>query len=92
MTGVTGFIGKVLLEKFLRTIPRTGKIFLLIRNKPKFTLQQRMWKEIFQAEIFVPLFKEKPHLLKIVKEKVVPVNGDLVIEGLGIDPAVRRQL
>lgn len=92
MTGVTGFIGKVLLEKILSTIPRVGKIFLLIRNKPKFTLQERMWKEIFQSEIFVTLFKKRPELLQVVKERVVPVNGDLVIEGLGLDPAIRRQL
>ena len=47
MTGVTGFVGKVLLEKFLRDVPRIGKIFLLIRNKPKFTLEERLMKEIF---------------------------------------------
>ena len=47
MTGVTGFVGKVLLEKFLSTIPRVGKIYLLIRNKPKYTLEERMMKEIF---------------------------------------------
>ena len=92
MTGVTGFVGKVLLEKILRTIPRIGKIFLLIRNKPKFTLEQRMWKEIFQSELFANLFKEKPELLNIVKEKVVPVRGDLVIEGLGLDPDMRAVL
>ena len=54
MTGVTGFVGKVLLEKFLREVPRIGKIYLLIRNKPKFTLQQRMMKEIFGAKILHP--------------------------------------
>jgi fatty acyl-CoA reductase len=63
MTGVTGFVGKVLLEKILRTIPRIGKIFLLIRNKPKFTLQERMMKEIFASQLFYPLFKERPELL-----------------------------
>ena len=63
MTGVTGFVGKVLLEKFLREVPRIGKIYLLIRNKPKFTLQQRMMKEIFGAKIFVPLFTERPELI-----------------------------
>jgi thioester reductase-like protein len=56
MTGVTGFVGKVLLEKILRAIPRIGKIYLLIRNKPKFLPQERMMKEIFQSEIFAPLF------------------------------------
>ena len=63
MTGVTGFVGKVLLEKLLREVPRIGKIYLLIRNKPKFTLQQRMMKEIFGAKIFVPLFTERPELI-----------------------------
>ena len=92
VTGVTGFVGKVLLEKILSSIPRIGKIYLFIRNKPKFTLQERMWKEIFQSEIFVNLFKEQPELFKIVKERVVPVNGDLATEGLGLEPAIRRQL
>ena len=92
MTGVTGFVGKVLLEKILRTIPRIGKIFLLIRNKPKFTLQERMMKEIFASQLFEPLFKERPELLQIIKERVIPINGDLVIEGLGLAKEIRAML
>ena len=38
MTGITGFIGKILLEKLLSSIPRIGRIYLLIRQKPKKTL------------------------------------------------------
>jgi len=56
MTGVTGFVGKVLLEKYLSCIPRVGKIYLLIRDKPKFTLEERLNKEIFGSKIFEPLF------------------------------------
>jgi len=63
MSGVTGFVGKVLLEKFLSTIPRIGKIYLLIRDKKKFTLEERLNKEIFSSPIFVPLFKRRPELL-----------------------------
>lgn len=33
ITGVTGFVGKVLLEKFLWSLPDIDKIFILIRNK-----------------------------------------------------------
>ena len=33
ITGVTGFVGKVLLEKFLWSLPEIDKIFILIRNK-----------------------------------------------------------
>jgi len=56
MTGVTGFVGKVLLEKYLRSVPRIGKIYLMIRDKPKYTLEERLSKEIFSSKIFVPLF------------------------------------
>ena len=38
MTGVTGFVGKVLLEKYLREVPRIGKVYLMIRSKKKVTL------------------------------------------------------
>lgn len=49
-------------------------------------------KEIFGAKIFIPLFKERPELLKIIKERVIPISGDLVLEGLGLDPKIRKML
>ncbi|EEC15481.1 male sterility domain-containing protein, putative, partial [Ixodes scapularis] len=33
LTGITGFLGKVLLEKMLRSCPDIGNIFVLIREK-----------------------------------------------------------
>lgn len=33
ITGTTGFLGKVILEKFLRCVPTINKIFILIRVK-----------------------------------------------------------
>jgi len=33
LTGCTGFIGKVMLEKLLRSIPKIGRIYLLVREK-----------------------------------------------------------
>lgn len=33
ITGVTGFVGKVLLEKMLWSLPEIDQIFILIRNK-----------------------------------------------------------
>lgn len=95
MTGVTGFLGKVLLEKFLRTVPRIGKIYILIRDKPKYThitLAERLRKEIFDSKVFQPLFQERPEILKVIKERVIPVKGDLVQEGLGIESGVRETL
>lgn len=31
-------------------------------------------------------------MLKIIREKVIPVSGDLVLEGLGLKPSVRKTL
>ena len=33
ITGTTGFLGKVILEKFLRCVPTINKIFIMIRVK-----------------------------------------------------------
>lgn len=33
LTGCTGFVGKVVLEKFINAIPDFKKIYVLIRNK-----------------------------------------------------------
>ena len=33
ITGTTGFLGKVLLEKFLFSLSSVDKIYVLIRNK-----------------------------------------------------------
>jgi len=41
ITGVTGFVGKVLLEKILRSLPMAGKIYIMIRNKRNVDVQQR---------------------------------------------------
>ena len=41
ITGVTGFMGKFLLEKLLRSFPNGGRIFVLVRpNKGKSILER----------------------------------------------------
>ena len=62
ITGVTGFVGKVLLEKLLATIPRIGKLYIMIRAKKNMSLNERLHKEIFGSPLFEPLFKERPQL------------------------------
>ena len=48
-----------------------------------------MMKEIFQSKLFSVLFEEKPQLFEIVKQKVIPVQGDLSADGLGIASEMR---
>ena len=42
ITGATGFMGKCLLEKLLRSIPGEGKIFVLVRQKKGKSSQERV--------------------------------------------------
>jgi fatty acyl-CoA reductase len=42
ITGGTGFLGKVLLEKILRTCSDVGTIYVLIRNKKGKEPRQRL--------------------------------------------------
>lgn len=42
VTGGTGFMGKVLLEKLMRTCPHIKHIYLLIRSKKDKNAEQRL--------------------------------------------------
>jgi len=44
LTGATGFLGKVLLEKLLRSCPHVDTIFVLIRSKRNQSLEERFQK------------------------------------------------
>jgi|SRR5580765_1188180 len=42
LTGVTGFLGKVYIEKILRSCPDVQEIFLLMRSKKGLSLNERL--------------------------------------------------
>lgn len=42
ITGATGFLGKVLLEKLLRSCPKVNSVFVLVRQKAGQTPQERV--------------------------------------------------
>jgi len=66
LTGGTGFMGKVLLEKLLRTCPHIKHIYLLIRYKKGKNVEQRL-EDIFEdrVNIHVILLKLCNRLLYI---------------------------
>jgi thioester reductase-like protein len=92
VTGTTGFVGKVLLEKMIRAFPDIKRIYLMIRPRPNLTLAQRVHESIFSTQLFEPLYNERKDLDAWIKEKVIPIEGDLVLKGLGIKPDVRARL
>lgn len=79
ITGATGFIGKVVVEKLLRSCPDVGEIYVLCRAKKDVEPQDRI-DELMTQEVFERAKKEVPDCEK----KVVAIRGDITEDGLGI--------
>ena len=58
ITGTTGFLGKVLLEKLLFSQPNLKKIYLLIRGKKGSKLDEKFKKQILESACFDRLRKK----------------------------------
>ncbi|KAF9348521.1 cyclin-dependent kinase inhibitor far1, partial [Mortierella sp. AD094] len=87
LTGATGFVGKVLVEKILRSLPTVGKVYLLMRVSGKNTLQTRINEEIFGSHLFETLksqYATEIEFYEKVMSRVVPVQGDISLENLGM--------
>nr|XP_017254564.1 PREDICTED: fatty acyl-CoA reductase 2-like isoform X4 [Daucus carota subsp. sativus] len=85
ITGATGFLAKVLVEKILRTIPEVDKIFLLIKARDKEAAMERLMNEIVGTELFKCLReKHGTSYERFVLAKLVPVVGNMRETNLGI--------
>ncbi|XP_011177536.1 fatty acyl-CoA reductase wat [Zeugodacus cucurbitae] len=80
VTGGSGAVGKALIEKLLRSCD-VRKVYILLRSKKNFSVEQRLEK-LKQAKIFKVLHATKPHMF----DKLVPIPGDAILPGLGISP------
>lgn len=80
VTGGTGFIGKVLIEKLLYSCSDLEQIFVLIRLKSNQTLDDR-FQDLLNSPAFDRIKSVKPHVL----EKLKPVRGDLEKANLGLE-------
>ncbi|XP_015586726.1 fatty acyl-CoA reductase 1 isoform X2 [Cephus cinctus] len=87
ITGASGFMGKVLIEKLLRSCPDIREIFLLMRPKKGTSIDGRL-RTLLTLPLFDKLREERPSSF----EKLIPVNGDVIEEGLGLAPTERRVL
>lgn len=88
ITGATGFVGIALVEKFLRTIPNVGKIYLLIRPKKGKDISERL-TELTKNPIFRRLIELQG---EEVFSKLAAVGGDVGEEGLGLSTKDKKTL
>ncbi|XP_052836478.1 fatty acyl-CoA reductase wat [Drosophila gunungcola] len=86
LTGATGFLGKVILEKLLRTT-EVKRVYILVRPKRGVEIQERIitWSK---DAVFELLHKSKPEAL----QRVWPIAGDCLESDLGISETDRRLL
>ncbi|KAG8046963.1 hypothetical protein GUJ93_ZPchr0008g14139 [Zizania palustris] len=93
ITGSTGFLGKVLVEKILRVQPDVRKLYLLVRANDVQSATRRLQNEVTGKEIFQVL-KEKRGVgfESFIQEKICPLAGDIIYENLGLDSAKLTEL
>ncbi|XP_011873916.1 PREDICTED: putative fatty acyl-CoA reductase CG5065 isoform X2 [Vollenhovia emeryi] len=87
ITGASGFMGKVLLEKLLYCCSDLDKIYVLMRMKRGRSVESRL-DDMFKLPLFQRLRNEKPNLFK----KVIPLNGDICLPDLGLIDQQRELL
>lgn len=79
VSGATGFIGKVLVEKLLRDCKKIKNIYILLRSKKGDGLPKRF--ENFKNSI---VFNNLRKIDASVFDKIIPIEGDLMEPKLGI--------
>ncbi|XP_017475765.1 PREDICTED: fatty acyl-CoA reductase 1 isoform X2 [Rhagoletis zephyria] len=89
ITGGTGFLGKVVVEKLLRSCGQLKKIYLLIRPKKGKNPQERI-KDMFSNVLF-DMVKQQRGEAQILSQ-VEAIEGDVLLPGLGISAEDLKKL
>ena len=81
ITGATGFVGKLLIEKLLSSCDRISKIYCLIREKNGHSAEERL-NEITSCKVYDKLRKKEPNF----RERLCPISGNILESSLSIKP------
>ncbi|CAH0712960.1 unnamed protein product, partial [Brenthis ino] len=87
LTGGTGFLGKLLIEKLLRSCPKIKKLYVLIRQKKNKDTKKRL-QEQFDDVLYDKLRNKMPDFL----QKIDILEGDMGQVNMGMSDADRSKL
>ncbi|KAL3335939.1 hypothetical protein AABB24_031922 [Solanum stoloniferum] len=93
ITGATGFLAKILVEKILRVQPNVKKLYLLIRASDNNSARQRFTNEVVMYGLF-NVIREKMgtiYLSSLVEDKVLPISGDISKKCMGTKNSQLRE-
>jgi long-chain acyl-CoA synthetase len=93
VTGATGFLGKVALSMLLHRYPGVGRVFALVRPGTGGTAEARFFGKVAHHRPFDPLRAQHGERFEaFLREKVVPLAGDVSDPLLGLAPADLERL
>lgn len=94
ITGTTGFVGKVVLEKLLRTVTGVGRVYVLIRgNRTWPSARERFVNEVATSSIFDALREQQPELFEHhCRHTIRCITGELTESRFGLSESAFRQL
>ena len=86
ITGTSGFLGKIVLEKLLRAVPDIGGVHLLIRGNARHpTAPERFMAEIAGSSVFERLRSELgADFDDLIETKVHCITGEITQERFGL--------
>ncbi|XP_027345647.1 probable fatty acyl-CoA reductase 4 [Abrus precatorius] len=85
VTGTTGFLAKVFVEKILRTQPEIQKLYLQVRALNNDLATQRFQNEVIHKDLFKVLRDQwGQDFDSFISKKVVIISGDVSLNNLGL--------
>jgi nucleoside-diphosphate-sugar epimerase len=85
LTGATGFLAKVVLEKLIRSVPDLKGVILLIRGGRDGDARERFRRQVAASSIFDTLRAERgPWLERFFDERVECVTGEVTEPWFGL--------
>lgn len=94
LTGTTGFLGKVILEKLIRDVPDLGGLVLLIRGNRKYPCAKaRFYAEVATSSVFDHLRETDPARLNdFLEQRTQCVAGEITQARFGLDEDAYQSL
>ncbi|KAG0622426.1 hypothetical protein M758_3G096500 [Ceratodon purpureus] len=93
VTGATGFLAKVMVEKILRVQPDVGQLYLLIQPQKNATAEERLKNNVIMSPLFKVLkATHGENYEDFMTRKLTAVSGTISSDGLGISNEMTEEI